>query len=1097
MNSPLILTISKYFVALILASCVVLRLPGSAFADKLNGAQWTLIGWNNLGMHCLDADYSVLSLLPPYNTIQAQLVDPDGNLVTNGAGYTVTYEAIVDPSGSINTTSQGKVNFWDFVEDLFNVQLPADMGLAGSAMPGPSNTPQPMTFDSEHNWFIATGIPITPFDDALHVNAYPTMRLTARDSQGQVLAVTNIVLPASTEMNCLACHASGSVDAAQPPDGWVNDPDSERDYRLNVLRLHDAREGGTAEFTAALAEAGFNPAGLFATVNTNDKPILCARCHASEALAAGGVEGVRPLTSAVHSRHASVLNPQNGLPLDAANNRTACYQCHPGSTTRCLRGAMGKAVASDGSMLMQCQSCHGTMGQVGAPGRQGWLDEPNCQSCHTGTAMSNNGEIRYTSAFDPDTGQEREAVDQTFAVNAGMLYRFSIGHGGMQCAACHGSTHAEYPSAELNDNLQNMFVQGHEGVIAECTACHATMPNTANQGPHGMHTVGQDWVSRHGDQAEHGGLGQCGTCHGGDYRGTVLSRSFNSRVLSAFGTKNFWRGYQIGCYTCHNGPHNDDPTANHAPIVSNLAYTTQGAPITFALSGTDQDGTTLAYRIVSQPAHGTLALSSSLATYYPEQGFSGTDTFTFAASDGFLDSNLGVGTLNVLAVPNPTDSQYLLWNGFLGMSNIVEILNGSTETQTATLHILGSNGEETYQMPFTVDPSGQRDIPLNTLPGFALDSYGLARIDYSGDWLNGRTSYYRAVADGTYEFAFAVPFTAALQGQSSVAFNTFQPSLDWRENSDPVAQWLSIVNLSPTDSINFTVTTYLQDGTRLFARTYAVAPRQRLDIEAGHENPGPNRVGQHLISSSQHSTPYLAHLVRYGRDSETNSYAFALPLLAQAGSGQTQWVPISNGANGDNWVEVLNSSAAPADVTLEFYDNHGSLVHNEALRFPPYSQFHFHASQWLGEGVSGAAAIIPGATNDIINVESMFYFRQNTGGIMATYGSQGTTVTNAAHTGSYNLFLGMYNWLRVFNTLATAVDGTLTVTDQLGQQRQQAISLGAHSGMDLGLHEYTTYGTAPDTYGRIVVNGPFVAEVLRIKPTASGQIDFAMPTTVR
>jgi len=28
-------------------------------------AGWTLIGWNDLGMHCMDADFSVLAVLPP------------------------------------------------------------------------------------------------------------------------------------------------------------------------------------------------------------------------------------------------------------------------------------------------------------------------------------------------------------------------------------------------------------------------------------------------------------------------------------------------------------------------------------------------------------------------------------------------------------------------------------------------------------------------------------------------------------------------------------------------------------------------------------------------------------------------------------------------------------------------------------------------------------------------------------------------------------------------------------------------------------------------------------------------------------------------
>jgi hypothetical protein len=28
-----------------------------------------ILSWNNLGMHCMDSDYSVFSILPPYNTI--------------------------------------------------------------------------------------------------------------------------------------------------------------------------------------------------------------------------------------------------------------------------------------------------------------------------------------------------------------------------------------------------------------------------------------------------------------------------------------------------------------------------------------------------------------------------------------------------------------------------------------------------------------------------------------------------------------------------------------------------------------------------------------------------------------------------------------------------------------------------------------------------------------------------------------------------------------------------------------------------------------------------------------------------------------------
>ncbi|MCB1128436.1 MAG: cadherin-like domain-containing protein, partial [Verrucomicrobiae bacterium] len=332
--------------------------------------------------------------------------------------------------------------------------------------------------------------------------------------------------------------------------------------------------------------------------------------------------------------------------------RASCYRCHPGQETRCLRGAMGSAVVADGTMAMQCQSCHGSMLDVGAAGRTGWLEQPNCQACHTGTAIQNNGQIRYQTAHETD-GTLRQAVNQTFATqpntpaNCFSLYRFSAGHGGLQCEACHGSTHAEYPSTHANDNVQSEQLQGHAGMISDCTACHATSPSTTTGGPHGMHPVGQDWVRRHDDAAEDNAA-QCRTCHGLDYRGTVLSRSLGDRTLSAFGTRTFWRGFQIGCYTCHAGPSNEHATSNRAPVVANrTASGVAGQPVGVTLSATDADGNPLTLRIVQQPAHGTVALAGTQATYHPDATYVGSDSFTYAAWDGSTDSNLGRVDLTV------------------------------------------------------------------------------------------------------------------------------------------------------------------------------------------------------------------------------------------------------------------------------------------------------------------------------------------------------------------------------------------------------------------------------------------------------------------
>ncbi len=101
----------------ILASLAVVTVCGLLVAHSaVNQAHWTIVGWNDLGMHCMDADYSVFSILPPFNNVHAQRHRPErATWSPIAGGITVTYEAVADPDGSINTTSVGKTNFWEHV----------------------------------------------------------------------------------------------------------------------------------------------------------------------------------------------------------------------------------------------------------------------------------------------------------------------------------------------------------------------------------------------------------------------------------------------------------------------------------------------------------------------------------------------------------------------------------------------------------------------------------------------------------------------------------------------------------------------------------------------------------------------------------------------------------------------------------------------------------------------------------------------------------------------------------------------------------------------------------------------------------------------
>jgi hypothetical protein len=139
-------------------------------------------------------DYSVFSILPPFNNLHAQLVNATtGKAVTSGV--TLTYEAVADPTGSINTSSADKTNFWLWVKDLYGTPLAADVGLTGNLTP--SRTPNLMVPNTANGWFEATGLPITPYPDVAGAakNYYPTVKVTAKDATGNVLATTTTVLP--------------------------------------------------------------------------------------------------------------------------------------------------------------------------------------------------------------------------------------------------------------------------------------------------------------------------------------------------------------------------------------------------------------------------------------------------------------------------------------------------------------------------------------------------------------------------------------------------------------------------------------------------------------------------------------------------------------------------------------------------------------------------------------------------------------------------------------------------------------------------------------------------------------------------------------
>ena len=521
-----------------------------------------VFAFNDLGMHCYDKDFSVFAILPPFNVLHAQVVRRGfaGNTpeILNDTQASIFYSAVADMNGSINTSSKNKTNFWDYVFPLFGASLPVDVGLLGAKMPGPQNAPQAFdTYDPQALWFTASGIPITNWDDNNLLNPYPLMGIQAFDIASVTPSPpTNVVVPASEEMHCSTCHATNgqaanaSTAARYRITGWSSNANPELQYRENVLTLHDGIHGGTL---------------------MNNKPVLCASCHYSPALDLQGTGpqgsqlGKPMLSHAIHSRHgksiAKILPDLNNPPIIPDTGIATCYYCHPGNVTQCLRGTMGNAG-------IICQDCHGgllAVGGVSALANNGirtpWVNEPKCQSCHTGDAVDHLGnDIRLRRTYDPTdlAATPTLATNKRFAEENDKLYRKSRGHGGMACEACHGSTHAEWPvvNPQANDNIAAVQLQGHSGPIIECKTCHADGPPLTINGPHGLHNINDpNWNKNHENFYEQNQM-NCKACHGVNLEGSVLSRTAANRALIADDNKpiSISKGTVIHCAICHENP---------------------------------------------------------------------------------------------------------------------------------------------------------------------------------------------------------------------------------------------------------------------------------------------------------------------------------------------------------------------------------------------------------------------------------------------------------------------------------------------------------------------------------------------------------------
>ena len=310
---------------------------GSVSKINVTSTEYAVFAWNDLGMHCLNPTFDTAVILPPYNTVWAQVIKRGNPPQIVTQGLSVEYR-IVNNTSSYNKSTFGQ--FWDNMQELFGVSLPVNTGLNLKHPEVHNGLSGQMYMETDH--FEAVGIPLTPVDDSNIWNPYQVVEVTVKNSAGQAVAQTRAMAPVSSEMNCAKCHGTDTYN--------------------DILKKHDSRSG---------------------TNLVNQKPVLCASCHGDPALGATSSGQAGYLSEKVHGFHSQVTDPP------------ACYDCHPGQITKCSRSL--SHIASDGN----CTTCHGNLAQVSASitnGRVPWASEPRCVTCHGGVAQVDTGNILYRNS---------------------------------------------------------------------------------------------------------------------------------------------------------------------------------------------------------------------------------------------------------------------------------------------------------------------------------------------------------------------------------------------------------------------------------------------------------------------------------------------------------------------------------------------------------------------------------------------------------------------------------------------------------------------------------------------------------------------------
>ena len=386
---------------------------------------------------------------------------------------------------------------------------------------------------------------------------------------------------------------------------------------------------------------------------------------------------------------------------------------------------------------------------------------------------------------------------------------------------------------------------------------------------------------------------------------------------------------------------NDGPNA-----VSDSYSTNEDAPLTVAAPGvlandTDVDSPALTVSVVSTTAHGTLLLNADGSfTYTPAANFNGTDSFTYKANDGTIDSAVASVTITVNGVNDvpaaiadayaATEDQPLIVGAPGVLANDTDVDGG---TLTAVLGTGPANGT----------------LTLNANGGF---TYTPAAN------FNGTDSFTYTANDGTTDSSAAtVTITVAAVNDVPVAVNdTYATNEDGvlgiaapgvLTNDNDVEG--SPLSAAVVDAPAHGVLTFNADGSFSYAPNANFNGADSFTYKASDTTADSNVATVTIAVNAVNDAPVATN------DSYTTSEDTALTVAAPG--------VLANDTDVDSNTLTIALVSGPANGTLTLNPD-GSFIYTPAANFNGSDSFTYTASDGTADSNVATVTIAVAAVND-------------------------------------------------------------------------------------------------------------------------------------